>query len=68
MLDIDESQKEVIRPDFNRVIMIDFLASRRGSFGEFSSGQRSQKPIFDCVGQGCRIICTIASEAGAWCR
>jgi len=46
MLDIGESQKEVIRPDFNRVIMIDFLASRRGSFGEFSSGQEVPKTNF----------------------
>jgi hypothetical protein len=60
MLDSGESRKEVIRPDFNRAIRIDFfspnyvlfcylreeLVSRRGPVGRFYSGKEAPKSLW----------------------
>ena len=55
MLDSGETQKEVIRPDFNRSIMIDFLGATISSdtgfilLGEVDERFRIIDPMKDCL-------------------
>jgi trehalose-6-phosphatase len=48
MLDSGESRKEVIRPDFNRAIMIDFQGAKITSV-DYKIGRRSTKDLLNIL-------------------